>query len=30
MEKIYEYYEITASEDSYRVRRDTVAQNNCY
>ena len=30
MEKNYEYYEIAASEDSYRVRSDTVAQNNCY
>ena len=30
MEKRYKYYEIAASEDSYRVRSDTVAQNNCY
>ena len=27
MEKNYEYYEIAASEDSYSVRSDTVAQN---
>ena len=26
MEKNYEHYEIAASEDSYRVRSDTVAQ----
>ena len=30
MEKVYKYYEIAASEDSYRVRSDTVAQSNCY
>ena len=30
MEKNYEYYKIAASEYSYRVRSDTVAQNNCY
>ena len=28
--KIYKYYKIAASEDSYRVRSDTVAQNTCY
>ena len=27
MEKACEYYEIAASEDSYRVRSDTVVQN---
>ena len=30
MEKIYKYYEIAASEDPYRMRSYTVAQNNCY
>ena len=30
MEKIYKYYERVASEDSYRVCSDTVAQNNWY
>ena len=30
MEKVYKYYEIAASEDPYRVRSNTVAQNNCY
>ena len=30
MENVYKYYETAASEDSYRVRSDTVAQNNCY
>ena len=30
MEKVYKYYEIATSEHSYRVRSDTVAQNNCY
>ena len=30
MEKVHKHYKITASEDSYRVRSDTVAQNNCY
>ena len=29
MDKLYKYYEIAASEDSYRVRSDTVAQNYC-
>ena len=29
MGKVYEYYEIAVSEDSYRVRIDTVSQNNC-
>ena len=28
--KVYKYYEIAASEDSYRVCSDTVAQNKCY
>ena len=28
MEKIYKYYEIAVSEDSYRMRIDTVSQNN--
>ena len=28
--KAYQYYKIAASEDSYRVRSDTVAQNTCY
>ena len=30
MEKTFKYYQIAASEDSYRVRTDTVLQNNCY
>ena len=30
MEKIYKYYETVASEDSYRVCSDAVAQNNYY
>ena len=30
MEKVYYYYEMAASEHSYRVRIDTVSQNNCY
>ena len=30
MEKVYKYYEIALSENSYRVRIDTVLQNNCY
>ena len=30
MEKIYEYYEIAASEDSYGVRSNIVAQTNYY
>ena len=30
MEKVYKYYEIAASEDSYRVRIDTASLNNCY
>ena len=30
MEKVYEYYEIVASEDSYRVHIDTVSQNHYY
>ena len=30
MEKAFKYYQIGASEDSYRVRNDTVLQNNCY
>ena len=29
MEKVYKYYEIAASEDSYRVRTDTGSLNNC-
>ena len=29
MEKAFKYYQIVASEDSYRVRID-VLQNNCY
>ena len=30
MEKVYKYFEIAAGEGSYRVRSDTVAQNNCF
>ena len=30
MEKTFKYYQIVASEDSYRVRNDTVLQNNRY
>ena len=30
MEKIYKYYEIAASEDTYRVSIDTASKNNCY
>ena len=30
MEKTFKYYQITASEDSYRVTIDTVLQNTCY
>ena len=30
MERVYKYYEIAASEESYRVRSKTVAQNNKY
>ena len=30
MKKVYKYYKIAASEDSYRVRSDTVTQNNCH
>ena len=30
MEKAFKYYQIVASEDSYRVRTDNVLQNNCY
>ena len=30
MEKGYRYYDMAASEDYYRVRIDTVPQNNCY
>ena len=30
MVKVYEYYEIAASEDSYRVRIDTVPLSKCY
>ena len=29
MEKIYKYYEIAVSKDSYEVCIDTVLQNNC-
>ena len=28
MEKVYKYYKIAVSEDSYRVHIDTVSQNN--
>ena len=28
MEKVYRYYKIPSSEDSYRVRVDSVSQNN--
>ena len=27
--KVYKYYKIAAFEDSYRVRIDTVWENNC-
>ena len=30
MEKFCIYYEMAASEHSYRVRIDTESQNNCY
>ena len=30
MEKVYKYYEIAVSDNSYGVRTDTVPQNNCY
>ena len=30
MEKVYKYYKIAVSEDSYGVRIDTMPQNNCY
>ena len=30
MEKTFKYYQVAASEDPYRVRIDTVLQNNCY
>ena len=30
MEKVYKYFGIAADEGSYRVRSDTVAQNNCF
>ena len=30
MEKVYKYYEIAVSGNSYGVRIDTVPQNNCY
>ena len=30
MKKAYEYYEIPASEDAYRLHSDTVTQNNYY
>ena len=30
MVTVYKYYEIATSEDSYRVRIDTVPLNNCY
>ena len=30
MEKVYKYYKIAASEDSYKVRIDTVSLNNYY
>ena len=30
MEKVYKYYEIVASEDTYRGRIDTVSLNNWY
>ena len=30
MEKAFKYYQIAASEDSYRVCIDTALQNNCY
>ena len=30
MEKSYKYYQIAASEDSYRLCIDAVLQNNCY
>ena len=30
MQKIFKYYQIAASEDSYRVYIEAVLQNNCY
>ena len=30
MEKVFKYYQIAASEDSYRVCIEAVMQNNCY
>ena len=30
METVYEYYEIVASKDSYRVRIDTASENIRY
>ena len=30
MEKVFKYYQIAASEDSYSVHIDAVFQNNCY
>ena len=30
MKKVYKYFEIAASEDSYRVRSNAGAQNKCY
>ena len=30
MEKVHKHYKITASENSYRVHSDTLAQNNCF
>ena len=30
MEKVYKYYEIAVSEDSYRVYIDTVSQKTYY
>ena len=30
MEKVFKYYEIAVSEDSYGMRIDAVSQSNCY
>ena len=30
MEKVYKYYKVAISEDSYRVHIDSVTQNNCF
>ena len=30
MEKVYKFYEIASSENSYRVCIDIVSENNCY